>query len=119
MLSLRCLLLSILALSGCCTPGPSEGSPPTTVAPVPSAVPAPHDVSETAGDRVVTDRIRALFREDYEIATVEGDVAIATRQGVVTLTGRVHTDRQRVVMAGHARATDDVTSVEDDITLAP
>ena len=109
----RWLLASVLALSACCTHAPSEVSPSPTVV----AAPAPQDVSETASDRVVTERIRTLFREDFEIARVQADVGIATRESAVTLTGRVETDRQRLVMAAHARATEGVTRVDDQIAL--
>ncbi len=127
----RCCFVILLALpayplSACSMQGPADEPAPrpaAVAAPVavstPVAVPAPHDVSETASDRVITERLRAVFGEDYEIAPTQPAVGIATARGVVTLTGRVETDRQRSVMAGHARATEGVTSVDNQILLAP
>ena len=105
----------MLAVSACCTPAaPQASAAPTVVAAL-----APHDESETESDRVVTERVRTLFHQDFEIQSVSPRVAIATRHGIVTLTGNVDTDRQRLVMGGHARATDGVTSVDNRIALAP
>jgi osmotically-inducible protein OsmY len=100
-------------------PAEQPSPPPAVAVPAPVAVPPPHDVSATESDRVITERLRAVFGEDYEIAPAQLTVAIATVQGVVTLTGRVETDRQRTVMVGHARATEGVTSVDNQIVLAP
>lgn len=111
------LLPLVLALSGCCTQGPEETSAGPAVVAAPAA-PA-HDESESESDRIVTERIRTVFREDSEIAGVAPRVGIATRRGVVTLTGSVETDRQRRVMAAHARATDGAASVDDQLQLVP
>lgn len=109
----------LVAVGGCCTPGPSEATPPSPTAAEPPVVPAARDVSETASDQVVTEQIRRRFREDFEVARVAVDVGITTVRGVVTLTGRVETDRQRAVMAAHARATEGVSRVDDQIVVLP
>ena len=101
-------------------PAPATVAAPVAVAaPPPVVAPAPRDVSATESDRVITERLRTVFGEDYEIAPARLTVAIATAQGVVTLTGHVETERQRTVMVGHARATEGVTSVDNQITIAP
>lgn len=89
------------------------------VPPVAAPVPVPHDAWETESDRIITERLRTVFRQDYEVAPVQADVAISTVQHVVTLTGRVATERQHAVMVGHARATAEVTTVDDRIVLSP
>lgn len=112
----ECSFLSLLALAGCCTPASPAGAPPAASAP---SIATLADTSETASDRVVTERLRTVFGEDFEIASVESEVRIATAQSVVTLTGTVQTERQHRVMAAHARATEGVTRVDDQIVLAP
>jgi hypothetical protein len=110
------LFLSSLALAGCCTPAAPSAPPPPSSAASTATLP---DTSQTASDRVITERLRTVFGEDFEIASVESEVRIATAQSVVTLTGTVRTERQRRVMAAHARATEGVTTVDDQIVLAP
>lgn len=115
------LLLSaslFLALGACSFGAPHEPQP-STAASAGTGEPRPADTSDTPADRVITDRIRTLFVEDSELSHVESRVVIATAAHVVTLTGSVATDRQRLVMAAHARATEGVSHLDNQITLAP
>ena len=109
-----------LAVSGCCSSGSTEAASPAPMVrePTPGVI-LPRDASETESDRSITEQIRRRYGEDYEVSGVAAGVGIATVRGVVTLTGRVETDRQRTVMAGHARAIDGVARVEDQIVVAP
>ena len=117
------VLVSILFVCVGCSHGAAARSEPPTAASAGAAVataePAPRDVSETPSDLVVTQRIRTLFSEDSELAHVERHVLITTAHAVVTLTGSVATDRQRSVMAAHARATEGVEHLDNQIALAP
>lgn len=121
----RPLLLSLLFLGAGCSHGASDESQPPTAhnagAPTTGATAEaePRDVSETPSDLVVTQRIRTMFEEDSELAHVQRQVVITTAQHVVTLTGNVATDRQRLVMAAHARATEGVEHLDNQIQLAP
>lgn len=109
-----------LAVSACCASGTAEPVSPAPSVPAPTpVVTVPRDVSETESDRSITEQIRRRYGEDYEVSAVAAGVGIATVRGVVTLSGAVETDRQRTVMAGHARSTDGVARVEDLIVVVP
>lgn len=121
----RPLLLSLLFVTAGCSHGAQdEAHPPTArsagVATTGATAEAePRDFSETPSDLVVTERIRTMFVEDSELAHVQRRVVISTAQHTVTLTGSVATDRQRMVMAAHARATEGVQHLDNQIALAP
>jgi len=111
----------LLTLGGCSFGAPSapHAPQPSTAASAGTGEHRPADTSDTPADLVITDRIRTLFVEDSELAQVQSHVLIATAAHEVTLTGSVATDRQRLVMAAHARATEGVSHLDNQIALAP
>jgi len=69
-------------------------------------------------DQHVADEVRAAFMRDDAVASVVDRVKIAARGGVVVLSGRVHTVRQRDLLIGDARAVRGVARVDSRLIAA-
>lgn len=69
-------------------------------------------------DHVITERIRAALEREPRIAHAS-EIAVAERQGMVTLRGTVSSPRRRRAAVEIARSVPGVTKVEDGLRIDP
>jgi osmotically-inducible protein OsmY len=82
-----------------------------------AAAPAMPGAPEVGGSTWTTTKIQAQYFAD---ADVKGrDIDVTTRNGVVTLSGRVDTEAQRQKAVQIARQTEGVTDVQDRLQVTP
>lgn len=73
--------------------------------------------ARTAADRALETSLRAELNQYGDLATVNRDLRIYARNGAVTLTGPVRSERDRQMIATLARNTPGVLSVNDQIQV--
>jgi len=77
----------------------------------------PGDQSETKGDLEVTRRIRRAITQNDQLSTTAKNIKIVTANGKVTLRGPVQNAAEKQQIADLAKATEGVTSVDDQLEL--
>jgi len=81
--------------------------------------PTPMDQSESADDIRITADIRRAVTADNALSMNAKNCKIITRGGVVTLRGPVASDAERAAIQRMAAATAGVTSVVNELEIAP
>ena len=69
-------------------------------------------------ETMIIERIRARYERDHRVPH-PGEIAVAEREGVVTLRGTVGTPHQRQVAAHIAKAVTGVKVVNDELAVDP
>src|SRR5215470_8198459 len=70
-------------------------------------------------DRQLTAQIRKSITDDKSLSTYAHNVKIISQNGTVTLRGPVRSDEERAAVEMTAKAVAGVTSVNNELTIAP
>jgi osmotically-inducible protein OsmY len=75
--------------------------------------------SMTKQDRDLTQQIRKAIVDDKSLSTYAHNVKVISQNGTVTLRGPVRNDDEKAAVEAKAKAIAGVTSVNNELTVAP
>ncbi len=75
--------------------------------------------SMTKEDRQLTAQIRKSITEDKSLSTYAHNIKIISQNGTVTLRGPVRSEDEKAAVEAKAKAVAGVTSVNNELTVAP
>lgn len=118
--------LSLFLWTGCGSTDPRTQPPKSRflktgetsfVAPEDEEEAQPRDRSASSADRAITRRIRHAILEDKILATAAENVSITTRKGNVSLSGTVHTEKDKTDIGAIAQEVAGVGNVNNQLEV--
>lgn len=83
-----------------------------------TAPPAPTTQGAASTDSEMTSKVRHALMNDNTVGTAAQHIRVATKNGVVTLRGRVESTEERDAALAKAKQIAGDANVKDDITVA-
>jgi osmotically-inducible protein OsmY len=74
--------------------------------------------NQTENDRMLTQRIRQVLQNDNNLASPARNLDISTRNGTVTLSGKVNSEREKVLLVNKVRQLSGVNNINNQLEVA-
>lgn len=110
------IFLSLLLISACSS---SNTTPKVNESSInPEGLPTAQDQSEKADDRQITKQIRLRLLQDDDLSVIATNIRIITKDGAVTLMGKVSKPFEKQKIDKLARETKGVKSLDNQLEVA-